>query len=130
MALRLSGEYPQPIPLLRTWIEEHVGRAVWTQLPADSGGLLPLIMISHAPSGGVSGYELQAALDIDVYATGHEQADPLMSRIEKTIALLQGDGNRYGYVDSCSMSGFMEITATDPSILRHTATVTLTLRLQ
>ena len=92
--------------------------------------LLPLIMISPAPSGGVDGYERQSSLDIDVYATGPDQMEPLVRELEDSLARLQGDGNRYGYADSCDLTGFSEIPGRDPSVLRWTATATLTMRPQ
>ncbi len=130
MAMPITGSFPSAIRLLRTWIEEHTGRPVWTRLPDNMSALLPLIMVSPAPSGGIDGYERQSSLDIDVYATGPEQMEPLVRELEDSLARLQGDGNRYGYADSCDLTGFSEIPGKDPSVLRWTATATLTMRPQ
>ncbi|BAQ31572.1 hypothetical protein [Bifidobacterium scardovii] len=130
MAMPITGGFPSATRLLRTWIEEHTGRPVWTRLPDNMSALLPLIMVSPAPSGGIDGYERQSSLDIDVYVTGPDQMEPLVRELEDSLASLQGDGNRYGYADSCGLTGFSEIPGRDPSVLRWTATATLTMRPQ
>ena len=53
-----------------------------------------------------------------------------ISKVETALSQLQGDGNRYGYVDSSTLTSFSEVSHSMPDVRRCTATITLNTRPQ
>ena len=85
---------------------------------------------SLAPGGGYDEYTRSQQVDIDIYAAGHAQAMRVMAGVEARLAVLQGAGDEYGYVDESELSGFAELPHTPPDIIRLAGPVPLAMRPQ
>lgn len=130
MTAIIHGTWPQPLPLLTRWLNDHADATTRTQPPKDMKGHLPLILLSPAPGYTGTGYTRSPAVDIDVYAADWKTMGAVIQRIEAALFTLQGDGNQYGYVDTCELTGFAQQPHAEPGVLRCTATATLALRPQ
>ena len=56
--------------------------------------------------------------------------DKTIGKTESALASLQGDGNRYGYVDDSTLTSISEVSHSMPDVIRCTATITLSTRPQ
>lgn len=132
MAVRLKGSWPAPLPIVIQWLSDHAGVKALTAIPENLSDSLPAVVVSPAPGGtlDIGTYTNMAGVDIDVFAADHDSMDSLTCALADALAVLQGAGNRYGYVDSSTLTSFSEIADDDPTVLRCTATVTLSLRPQ
>ena len=131
MALTLKGSWPAPLPIVIRWLADH-DMKVLTEVPENLSDSLPVVVVSLAPGGSldVGTYTSAPSLDVDVFAADHDSQDELTCRLTAALSTLQGAGNQYGYVDSSTLTSFSEIADDDPTVLRCTATVTLSLRPQ
>lgn len=132
MAVRLKGSWPAPLPIVIQWLSDHAGVKALTAIPENLSDSLPAVVVSPAPGGtlDIGTYTNMAGVDIDVFAADHDSLDALACRLTNVLAVLQGAGNQYGYVDASTLTSFSEIADDDPNVLRCTATITLQTRPQ
>lgn len=132
MVKRITGAWADPLAMTIHWLttDDTLHATVTATPPADMHTALPLIVCSLAPGGGYDEYTRSQQVDIDIYATGHAQAMRVMAGVEARLAVLQGTGDEYGYVDESELTGFAELPHTPPDIIRLAGTVTLAMRPQ
>jgi len=156
MVVMLKGSWPAVLPIVIQWLSDHAGVKALTAIPENLSDSLPAVVVSPAPGGtldigtytnmaGVDiavvvslapggtldgAYTNLAGVDIDVFAADHDSLDALACRLTNVLAVLQGAGNQYGYVDASTLTSFSEIADDDPNVLRCTATITLQTRPQ
>lgn len=131
MAVMLKGSWPAVLPIVIQWLSDHAGVKALTGIPENLSDSLPVVVVSLAPGGTLDGaYTNLAGVDIDVFAADHDSLDALACRLTNVLAVLQGAGNQYGYVDASTLTSFSEIADDDPNVLRCTATITLQTRPQ
>ena len=131
MVVMLKGSWPAVLPIVIQWLSDHAGVKALTGIPENLSDSLPAVVVSLAPGGTLDGaYTNLAGVDIDVFAADHDSLDALACRLTNVLAVLQGAGNQYGYVDASTLTSFSEIADDDPNVLRCTATITLQTRPQ
>lgn len=132
MAKRITGTWADPLAMTIHWLttDDTLHATVTATPPADMHPALPLIVCSLAPGGGIDAYTRSQPVDIDIYAADRTQAMRVMAGVEARLAVLQGTGDEYGYVDESELSGFAELPHTPPDIIRLAGTVTLAMRPQ
>lgn len=132
MAKRITGTWADPLAMTIHWLttDDTLHATVTATPPADMHPALPLIVCSLAPGGGIDAYTRSQPVDIDIYAADRTQAMRVMAGVEACLAVLQGTGDEYGYVDESELSGFAELPHTPPDIIRLAGTVTLAMRPQ
>ncbi|RBQ00067.1 hypothetical protein [Bifidobacterium xylocopae] len=121
-------QWPQHLRLVNQWLADRTGMKPYTRVPDKPAAMLPLIHTGLAPSGSLGRVERSVSVDIDVLADGWKSMNPLIQQVDSAMAALAGNGNQYGYVDDLAGTAFADVPWGDPSILRCTATFTLTMR--
>ncbi|MEO5466536.1 hypothetical protein ABJC08_02855 [Bifidobacterium adolescentis] len=130
MAITFHGSWPQPLPIVIQWLHDKAKIEATPTIPENLRKHLPAVIVSPAPGGGTDDYTRSRAVDIDIYAADWQTMDETIGKTESALASLQGDGNRYGYVDASTLTSFSEVSHSMPDVLRCTATVTLSTRPQ
>lgn len=131
MAIPLRGSWPQPMPIIIQWLQDKAWIKASAEVPENLRANLPAVIVSPAPGGTTAdGFTRGRAVDIDIFAADWTSMDATIRKVETALSQLQGDGNRYGYVDSSTLTSFSEVSHSMPDVRRCTATITLNTRPQ
>jgi hypothetical protein len=123
-----DNPFPIHVQLVRHWLMDRLHMDVWTRTPNDMKSILPVIKISGAPSGFLSGPDRSVSVDIDLFTASQAAMDTLSQSIDQAMCALAGNGNSYGYADEVTGGSFAAVDYGDPDLLRYVATYSIVVR--